>query len=120
VALGEAYKSGDVEALEDLIAERYSHINNGAPPIGRKIWLDANRERAKKIKDGSIEVTDYQLADLRITLIGESAAVVTGRVHAAETVDGKPRQYNVRFTNFWVKEDGRWKRAAFHDSPVRD
>jgi uncharacterized protein (TIGR02246 family) len=118
VALGEAYRDGDVEKLENLITAAYSHINDGSPPIGREEWLDANRERAKKIKDGSIKVESYKMSDVRVTRAASDAAIVTALVSAAETLNGERREYHVRATTFWVKEDGEWKRAAFHDSPV--
>lgn len=118
----DAYRTADLDTLDDMIAGQYSHINNGGAPIGRKAWLDWNRMRADKFASGAWKPVSYSITDVAITLPAghNDVAIVTGRARSKEIHDGEIVRSDLRFTNLWMAENGVWKRAAFHDSPARD
>lgn len=113
----EAYRDGDVETVESLLADDYIHINSGAAPGDRDSYLAWNRTRAEYLKSGAWSVDTYDLTELQVKLY-KSTAIATGRVTATGVRDGTAWSSDVRFTNLWVMENGRWKRAAFHDAAV--
>ena len=47
------------------------------------------------------------------------AAVVTGRTHARGTQAGVPYDITLRFTDVFVRRDGRWQAVASHATEVR-
>jgi len=50
-----------------------------------------------------------------------AVAVVTGAYHEKGTYRGKPFEHRGRFTDTWLRRDGRWKCIASHFSiPVKD
>jgi hypothetical protein len=44
--------------------------------------------------------------------------VVNGLAKTEGLREGKEFKWNLRFTNVWVKRNGRWQRVAFHDSAI--
>ncbi len=119
IEFGEAYRAGDVDTVERLLAEQYVHINNGGNPINRQGYLDWNYLRKSKLDAGDWRVDAYALSDLEITLFGGSA-VATGVVTASGQRDREQWNSKVRFSNFWIGEQGDWKRAGFHDTSLQD
>ncbi|MEO1480862.1 MAG: nuclear transport factor 2 family protein [Myxococcota bacterium] len=116
-AFGLAFRSGDVNRVSALIAKHYVHINGSAPPIGRDAWLTWYAGFARSIRDDEHRFDRYELVDRQIVYHGE-AAVVTGVVETAGTGGDGPFRQQIRVSNTWVFEGGRWRRAAFHDTVV--
>ena len=49
---------------------------------------------------------------MRVRLLGDNTAVVTGRTAAVGSYKGKPAAVSLRFTDAFVKRDGRWQAVA--------
>ena len=114
----EAYVRADVEALDELLADPYLHVNGSSGTVvGREEWLDWVAGRHDALADGSLVIDSYEVVDLTIRM-RRSSANVTGIVRSAGSVDGVPFAREVRFTNVWVLEGEQWKRAMFHDSAL--
>jgi ketosteroid isomerase-like protein len=117
-AFSDAFVKGDVVKLDAMLTDRYVHSNSGSKVLRKKQWLNWVKKRSEKIKAGLIKYDTYTTEELLIEMYG-SAAVVKGRNRASGVRDGKPFTLDIRFTHLWVKEAGKWKRAAFHDSPAK-
>ncbi len=117
LSFADAYRTGNVAVVDQLIAEDYSHINNGGEPIDRKAYMGWNRTRAEHLQKSNWRIDQYEVTELAIT-VHQHSAVATGRVTAMGERDGKKWNSDVRFTNLWVKQNGNWKRAAFHDTSI--
>ncbi|MCP5047972.1 MAG: nuclear transport factor 2 family protein [bacterium] len=116
--LGQAFISGDVAKLDVMVTERYVHCNSGSKILGKKQWLGWVKKSSKDLNTWKMKYKQYTTEELNIEIYGNTA-VVTGRNRASGIRDGKPYKLDIRFTHLWVKEDGKWKRAAFHDSPSK-
>ncbi len=101
--------------VEAHLAEDYVHVNSGAAPYDRAQWLGWYEGYAREIARGDHVFEDYAVQSLQITQ-HEDAAYVTGVVHATGTRYGEAFVQRIRFTNMWIIEGGRWKRAGFHDA----
>jgi ketosteroid isomerase-like protein len=120
MAFGTAYSRADTATLRTLLAADYVHVNGGSgATLDRERWLDWIGTRRAKLEAGTLQIRSYELTDLDVRVHGQ-AVVATGTVHATGVEDGTPFASRLRFTNVWVYEEGRWRRAAFHDSPVPD
>ena len=113
-----AFRAADIETLDQLLTDDYVNINAGGQPIDKEAWLRWMTSRGDELARGDYVIETYELEDLEIVLYGQ-AAVVTGMVHSSGTSYKQPFNSKIRFTNLWVHEGGRWRRAAFHDSPAK-
>jgi ketosteroid isomerase-like protein len=67
--------------------------------------------------NGVSQLASFKLDDVKARLYGE-VAVVTGRNISKGTLNGRPASSETRFTDVFVKRDGRWQCAASQTTPV--
>lgn len=65
------------------------------------------------IKDPSVQLTMEMSEGMKLHEHG-STVVVTGATREKGTQNGKPFSHNGRFTDTWMKKDGRWVCVASH------
>jgi diamine N-acetyltransferase len=114
----DAFAKSDAATLARLLADDYVHTNGGSGQVlGREAWLGYVRVRRAELDDGSLRVEEYVVSppDIRFRA---AAAVVLQQVTTAGIRKGEPFRSRVQVTQVWVREGGRWRRAAFHDSPL--
>lgn len=111
-----AYKTGDVEKLDQMISFDYLHTNPSGNIVTRENWLNWNISRADAIKSGELVINTYETSELNIRIKTQTTVVASG-INTSSGIDkGEPFETKVRFTHLWVLEDEAWKRAVFHDS----
>ena len=68
----------------------------------------------------SLRIVEAETSELRIHLHGNTA-VMTGIYHERGDEKGKPYDYRDRFTDVWMKKDGKWRIVASHYAmPVKN
>ena len=65
--------------------------------------------------DKSTHVEVAEMSDLKARMHGNTA-VITGAYHERGTSKGKSYEYRDRFTDVWIKNDGKWQVIASHYS----
>jgi len=68
-------------------------------------------------KTGEEKLTAGRLDDMRVRLFGE-AAVVTGRSRFKGGFQGKPFDIRCRFTDIWVRRNGRWQIVSSQNTAI--
>jgi threonine/homoserine/homoserine lactone efflux protein/ketosteroid isomerase-like protein len=111
-ALCQAYLHGDVQALQRDLSDDFTLIN-GRGEVGTKA------EDLETARTGSIRYTRFENRDMNVRLHGDDAAIVTGITNVAGVTGGKQVEVEVRFTDTFVRENGRWRLAAGHVSGIR-
>jgi ketosteroid isomerase-like protein len=115
----DAFREANAALLASRLTESYVHVNGRSGSVlDRTRWLEYIRSRRQEIERGDLVVEEHEVEDLEVQIYG-SSAVVTGIVFSRGSRSGEPFRSRVRFTNLWVEQEGRWRRAAFHDSPLR-
>jgi hypothetical protein len=109
--LAKAWVSGDRAAIERIISPEWRSTG----PDGRisdraTVLADVFEKRVHRIRRLEID-------DVRVRVIGDTA-VVTGRTHGVGDVAGTPYDVVIRFTDTFVRDDGRWRALASHSSLV--
>lgn len=104
---------GDVAFLENLYAKefRITAMNGAVVERDADIAAFASREmKPEYIRD----------EDMKVSVYGD-AAVVTGIENLKGTYKGRPGEAALRFTNVFVRRDGRWQLVAaqFTQTPKR-
>ena len=67
--------------------------------------------------DGGLTVTRCVVDDISVARFGD-VAIVRGRTDAAGTVNGVSSEARIRFTDTFIKRDGRWRAVASHASAI--
>lgn len=114
---GKAFVEADVSALDSLLHDDYIHTNSNGSVLHKQQWLEYIKTRRRELESRRLEITSYENTGLRIRVYGETA-IVTGLNVAKGKREGKEFVTELRFTHVWGKQNGEWKRAAFHDSAI--
>lgn len=115
-----AFAEADSATLDTLLARGYVHTNGGTGSVlDRGTWLGYIRDRRAELRGGRLRVDRYETTDASIRRYPGSA-VVTSRVVSGGTRDGVAFASRLQVTQVWAQLDGRWRRVAFHDSPIPD
>lgn len=61
----------------------------------------------ESIRDKSIHLSQETSSDMKLHVHGD-VVVVTGATHEKGTHNGKAFEHSGRFTDTWIKKDGRW------------
>ena len=114
----DAFARADASALYRLLAGDYVHTNGGSGQVlDRNEWLGYVRTRRAELEAGRLRLEEYRSSAPIIRFVG-TTAVVTNEVTSAGERNGQRFRSRVRVTQVWVHEGARWRRAAFHDSPL--
>ena len=98
----------DIDHLRRIWADDFSYIN----PDGTV----ANREDGfANFEDSTYTYTSARLTAFNVRVYGKNFAVTDGDDHyVGKDKDGKPFEKKGRFTNVWVRQNGKWQVVAGH------
>lgn len=106
--LAQAWLAGDRATIETIIAHDWSLTGPDGARSGRAMVL------AQVFETRVHRILQLEVDDVEVRVFGE-AAVVTGRTHGVgEFV--VPYDVVIRFTDVFVRRDGRWQAVASHAS----
>ena len=109
--LARAWVAGDRAAIERIIAPEWTVTG----PDGQiSTRADVLREVFETRTHRIISLT---LDEVRVRVFGD-AAVVTGRTRGRGESGKTPYDVEIRFTDMFVRRDGRWQAVASHASMV--
>ena len=107
VAWMDAWRRGDREALEAILAPEFTLTSARTDQIvDRAAWLGM----LDRVKSESFEYSDF-----RIDVFGD-AAVVKSRLSQVARVDDQPWNATFMLTDVWIRRRGRWQVVARHSS----
>lgn len=108
----EARVNGDVAFLERLYAKEF--LITGADGMLVERDTDIGLFARKEIKPQSIEDDD-----LKVSVYCPDVAIMTGRETLEGTYKGNYGKGSLRFTNVFVRRDGRWQLLSTHSTWVQ-
>jgi ketosteroid isomerase-like protein len=112
---GVAWAAGDGAVLDTLLSPTYTHSDVFGRFQDRAAWLAYASGRAgRATRIAFREVTQRIVGDVAI-ITGINVVEGPGARDAADT-----GALTLRFTQVWVKHDGRWLREAFQATPVSE
>lgn len=110
--LAKAWMEGDRATIERIIAHEWSLTG---PDGGRS---DRAAVLAQVFETRAQRINRLEIDDVAIKLFGDTA-VVTGRTRGAGAFNGTPYEVVIRFTDTFVRREGRWQAVASHASLVQ-
>jgi ketosteroid isomerase-like protein len=109
--LAKAWVEGDRAAIERIISPEWSVTGpDGARSTRADVLRDAFETRVHR-------VIAIDIDDVEVRIFGD-AAVVTGRTHGRGEYSGVPYDVGIRFTDTFIRRDGRWQAVASHASVI--
>jgi ketosteroid isomerase-like protein len=107
----DAFLKRDAKAVDALLADEYVSTGPDGERYSKKQTID-------DMKSG-VDVVEAAFTDeFQITPYGNDMVVVRSRWAATETYKGKQTKGQYRYTDVWVKRDGRWQVVADHGSRI--
>src|SRR5258706_6377568 len=103
----DAYKQRQIAPLAALLADNYVITMEDGTTLGKVGFLSKNM--------GPLRVDVAEMLELKVRL-RENIAIVTGNYHERGEDSGKSFDYKDRFTDVWMKINGKWQLIASHYS----
>jgi ketosteroid isomerase-like protein len=114
-----AFYAGDVDTVKRMTRDDYLQTDVYGNVQDKTSWLaEYYRPLAERIKGGGLKLDNPKPSDFRMRLYG-NVAVITGRTTLkSSVVSGQAQERDLRFTQVWVKTDGKWQRGVYHNAFV--
>ena len=110
----EAFLAGDIAIVEHMTADDYLQTDVNGKVQDKAAWLtEYYRPIVAHMKSGEFKWEVFERKVEQIRLFG-NVAVLIGRTRLPAKTSVKPRE--LRFTQVWVKRNGEWQRAIFHNA----
>ena len=106
-----ALLKGDASAEERYFADTYIFTD----PDG---FVQNKSQAIADLKSGDLKLQSATLDDSKVQVYGDTA-IVTFSSKDKGTYKGKDISGNTRWTDVFVKKNGRWQVVATHGSPVK-
>lgn len=101
-----AWIEKDRETVDEILADDWSVIDPGGQVLTKaQVLAEGFESGTRNIESGSID-------EVHVRLLGNAAAVVTGRTVAAGTYQGAHFSVQLRFTDVCEKQGGHWQVVA--------
>ena len=108
--IGHAWATRDAASYDQILADDYIWTDYDGI-----VWTKA--QDLETLRSGEVVNTSYVVDNWKVRAYGD-AAVVTGRTTIKETWKGRDTSGQYRYTDTWVKRDGRWQLLASHTSKI--
>ena len=103
-----ALVTADYTALDRLLADDLTYTHSTAK-------LDTKATYLEPLVSGRTRYQSLQPSDVQVRVYG-TTGVVTGILRSVALVAGKESRTDMRFTNVWVRRDGRWQMVAWQST----
>jgi len=102
----------DFDHLRRIWADDFSYTDNDGK-------VDKREDGFAFFEDNTDTFTSSGVVAFDLRVYGKNFAIGNGDHHEAGTdKDGKPFSRKVRFTNVWVRKNGKWQVVRGHSSPL--
>ncbi len=107
----DAVYTGDVDVIEGLLADEFrgTYDDGSRGDKARELELVANFNQA---------VISAVQDDFRVAIYGDTA-VVWFTLHLVGLRQGQESELTLRYTDVWIRRDGRWQCVSAHSTRVQ-
>ncbi|TVV76637.1 nuclear transport factor 2 family protein [Sphingomonas solaris] len=107
-----AMLANDAAALDALLDPRlsFSHATG---------QVDDKAAYCTKMAAGRIDYLSIDWSEDRVIVLGDGAALLTGRMTSSVRVEGVEKRLDNRVLAGWAETDGAWRLVAFQSTPLK-
>jgi len=106
-----AMLDGDAARLEPLLAHDLLYTHSNAQSDSKAQYLE-------KLRSGFVRYKSIAAHDEAIRLLGDTAALVTGRMTAEIEMAGTSRSLNNLYAVLWQKRGDGWQLILYQPTPL--
>jgi len=106
VKLMDAYKQRQIDVFASLLDPDFIITFEDGSTYGKTGYTSY-------AANPSVRVDVVDMSDLKIRMHGDTAVLI-GAYHERGESKGSPYDYHDRFTDVWMKKDGKWRLIASH------
>ena len=111
--LAEAVATGDADALRDLIATDYYHVETNGRVRTRSEFMQV-------LARDEYEFRSYSNVSMEIQLLNSGhTAIVRGRMQADLQPAGRPREFRGRYVRVWQLQTDGWRNTMMQSTEIR-
>lgn len=107
---GDALLKADVAAWSRCLGDDWVLTTSNGTLVTKPMAL-------ADLKEGALRIDSFRLDDVKVRVYGD-VAVVTGQITEKSKFRDKDTSGVRRFTDVFVKRDGRWQAVASHESDI--
>ena len=100
----------DVGAASAIMADTFISVDHHGKLLNKSQYL-------ADLKDPSFKPEEISNSETTVYIYGDTA-IVSSVYRTRGTDDGKPFVHRGRFTDTWVKRDGKWQCVADHETLI--
>ncbi len=104
----EAQVKADVATLEKLLAPELTYVHSSGVLDSKDAYIGA-------IKSGKTKYKSIVPEEVSERTFG-AVSIVNGKATVVLVSDGKDREIILRYTDVWVKRDGRWQMVSWQST----
>jgi ketosteroid isomerase-like protein len=105
----EAMVKGDLAALERLLADDLTYAHSSTKVDTKAVFIENLRSGASKYRG-------FQREESNTRLFGDSAVNTGVATVSVENQGQAPATFKIRYTDVWVKRDGKWQMVAWQST----
>jgi ketosteroid isomerase-like protein len=105
-----AAAANDAAGIDKLTAAEYAGNSDGRITPKKQLLAD--------IRSGASKVSAAEAGDLKVFVVGDTA-IVHGLWKETGTLNGKDMSGQYRFTDTFIKRDGRWQAVATYSTKLK-
>lgn len=109
-ALNRLYQKQDAAAVEAFLAEGFTLVYDGGPPLDRAAFL-------ARVGSKDVAMALHESTSVKVVALGDTA-VLFGDLRQKGTVRGTPFDLRMKVCFTWVKAGDTWKVLAGHAAPL--
>ncbi|MBZ5685108.1 MAG: nuclear transport factor 2 family protein [Acidobacteriia bacterium] len=100
----------DTNAAAALMADTFISVDHHGKLLSRSQYL-------ADLKDPSYNPEEISNSETSVYIYGDTA-IVSSAYRTKGTDNGKPFQHHGRFTNTWIRRNGKWQCIADHETLI--
>ncbi len=104
--LTDLYKQRKIDGVAALLDEDFVITFENGNVYSKTGYISYNAA-------ASLRIVEAETLDVKVHLHGNTAVLI-GTYHERGDEKGKPYDYRDRFTDVWMKKEGKWKLIASH------
>ena len=106
-----AMVAGDAAALDNFYTADYRVIDDQGKVHDKRNQVE--------FMTRTIDLIEAQSTDVKVSMLGKNAALVTGRMRGRYRESGREKAFEERYTSIWVTEDSQWRVRHEHSSMMQ-